>query len=369
MERADLRVDGEAIAYRLFDVGYEIDLERAARLLGGAERGRSRPGRLEARALEIRQPPLSAELGERDLDFDGTVVRGRLAVHLFDFGVCSLRLMVRAPEDASWSDFTAFGAAFDRSGTLARLFESELDALLARVRDAIQRPQVAPVVEDYIVFRLFGVRVGGRDVPAAEALSDEHLRVLLLGERRALAPAAQRDLLGNRFSYYADDLAVLTWDNALIAESRIEDTDVEYVLEFANAQLLELRVYDAQLDAELPGLYDRIAAARRRRLVTTRRFRLLLGEMQSRVADVTEIVERADNAFKVTDDVYLARIYERALELFRVRNWRSGVDRKLGIFRETYAMLNDETQATRNELLEVAIVVLIVFEIVLSFTR
>lgn len=368
MDSAALTVDGEAIAYRLYDVGYEIDLERAARLLGAAERGRTRPGRLEGRAFEIRQPPLSAELGERELSVAGKPTRGRLAVHLFGFGVCSLRFAVPAPAGVAWADFTAFGAALD-AAELARLFAAELDILLARVRDAIERPALAPVVEDYIVFRLFRVQERGRDVAAADALSDEHLRVLLLGERRALAPSAQRELLGSRFSYYADDLTVLTWDNALISEARKEDSDIEYVLEFANAQLLELRVYDAQLDAELPALYDRIAAARRRPLVTTRRFQPLLALMQSRVADVTEIVERADNAFKVTDDVYLARIYERALELFRVRSWRSGVDRKLGIFRETYAMLNDETQATRNELLEIAIVLLIVFEIVLSFAR
>jgi len=365
----DLTVNGSAIAYRLFDVGYEIDLDRAARLLGAAERGRSRPGRLEGRAFEIRQPPLSAELGEREVDIAGVATRGRLAVHLFGFGVCSLRFTVPAPPDTSWQAFTAFGTAFDAAASLPAMFDRELQALLARVREAIQRPAVAPVVEEYVVFRLTRVTAAGTDVAAADALSDEHLRVLLLGERRALAGPAQRELLGNRFSYYADDLAVLTWDNALIAEARAEDADVEYVLEFANAQLLELRVYDAQLDAELPALYDRIAAARRRRLVTTRRFSPLLGDMQTRVADVTEIVERADNAFKVTDDVYLARIYERALEIFRVRSWRSGVDRKLAIFRETYAMLNDETQATRNELLEIAIVLLIVFEIVLSFAR
>ena len=44
----------------------------------------------------------------------------------------------------------------------------------------------------------------------------------------------------------------------------------------ANAQLLELRVYDALLDAELPALYDRIQAARARWNVFFTRFRPLL---------------------------------------------------------------------------------------------
>jgi len=50
------------------------------------------------------------------------------------------------------------------------------------------------------------------------------------------------ELLPHRFSYYTDDLTILTWDNALVVEPSPGDTDVQYILEFANAQLLELRV-------------------------------------------------------------------------------------------------------------------------------
>jgi len=91
--------------------------------------------------------------------------------------------------------------------------------------------------------------------------------------------------------------------------------------------------------------------------------------MQTLVADTTEVVERAENSLKVTDDVYLARIYSAALELFRGRTWRTGIDRKLTIIRETYGMLNAEAQALRSETLELAIIVLIVVEIVLSLLR
>jgi hypothetical protein len=145
---------------------------------------------------------------------------------------------------------------------------------------------------------------------------------------------------------------------------------VEYILEFANALLLELRYYDALLDAELPKLYARIERARRRRpRIFTAGYTRLLASMQTLIAEITELVERAENALKVTDDVYLARIYTAALELYRARTWRAGIDRKLTIIRETYAMLNGEAQARTSELLELTIVLLIVFEIVLSFVR
>ncbi|HEX6051252.1 MAG TPA: hypothetical protein VFZ21_18355, partial [Gemmatimonadaceae bacterium] len=204
----DLRVSGVATAYRLFDVGYEIDLERVGALLGADTRGRSVPARAEGRAFEIRQPPLSATLGERELRVDGHVYRAAFRAHFFDFGVCSLRFVVAAPSPCRWSEFITFGTALDASAGLAALFQGELEALLARVRPAIGRPRVAPVVEDYLVFRLYSVERGGAPVPASDALTDDHLVPLLLGEQRTLAANARRELLGNRFSYYADDLAV-----------------------------------------------------------------------------------------------------------------------------------------------------------------
>jgi len=87
------------------------------------------------------------------------------------------------------------------------------------------------------------------------------------------------------------------------------------------------------------------------------------------MADTVEVVERVDNSLKVTDDVYLARIYAAALEIFRGRAWRASIDRKMALLRETYEMLNDEAQAARAEALEVIIVVLIVVEIVLGLLR
>ena len=191
-------------------------------------------------------------------------------------------------------------------------------------------------------------------------MGDEDLVPLLLNERRPLSETARRELLPHWFSYYTDDLTILTWDNALVVEPSRGDTDVQYILEFANAQLLELRVYDGLLDAELPAMYDRVAFARPRRLaLMQRRFAGLLADLQALVADSTELVERVDSALKVTDDVYLARIYTAALDIFRGREWRAGIDRKRAIIRETYAMLNAESQAARAEALEVLIVALI----------
>jgi hypothetical protein len=225
-------------------------------------------------------------------------------------------------------------------------------------------------VEDYTICRLTRLCDGaGASVPPS-ALDDRALVELLLGEPRVLTEDARRNLLSRRFSYTEQDLTVLSWDAALVVEPAAGDQDVEFLLEFANAQLLELRVYDAYLDAELPQMYDRASLARRGPgALLVRRFENVLAGLHTLVADTTEVVERVENGLKVTNDVYLARIYQAALALFREDAWRLGLARKLQIFRDTYAMLNDEAQTARGNVLEVIIILLIVTEVILGLVR
>jgi len=308
-------------------------------------------------------------LGSAPVLIEGVVRTVSISARVFDFGVCALRATFATPSGLTWDVFAALGAAADTSAELSSLLESELSRLLELLGPAIERPGLSPVTEAYVVFRVDRLAHDDGSDASPRELTDEHLVSLLLNERATLSVEARRELLPHRFSYYTNELTVLTWDNALVVEPRPNDHDVEYILEFANAQLLELRFYDAMLDRELPLMYDRAAAARKVRNIPTRRFSPLLGALQAQLADVTETVERVDNALKVTDDVHLARIYGASLRLFREDAWRRGIDRKLGIMRETYAMLNDESQAARAEILEMAIVLLSVFEIVWGFVK
>jgi hypothetical protein len=362
-------VEGEVIVHRLDDVGYEIDLDRTFALLSGSAPDRPRPVRGEAQAIQIPNPPVTVVLGSEPVVVAGRSCAAEFSARIFDFGVVSLRARVGAPAGLAWADFAAFGAAIAGAGEWRELFARTRERLLQRIAPAILRPGEAPVSEDYVVFRVNRLTDETGRPLSTDALRDEDVARLLLGEVRPLTLATRRELLSQRFSYFEDDLAVLTWNAALVIEPVPADTDVQYVLEFANAQLLELRWYDARLDLEVPKVYDRIEEARHGFHVLGRRYSRLLSEIQTRVADTTELVERTENSLKVTDDVFLARIYASALEIFRGRAWRAGIDGKLAILRDAYGMLNAESQARRAEILEVIIVVLIVLEIVLALWR
>ena len=361
-----LLVSGEIILYRLFDVGYEIHLDNAFdRLLSSAPE-RPKPIRGEASAIQITNLPVTVHLGTECLPIDTRTEDADISARLFDFGVISLRAKLPLPAKTNWDAFCAFGSAVG-VGHSADLFDACLDRLLGRIGPAIERPGRSPVTEEYTVFRVHRLEDASGELVPVSSLTDEEIARLLLSESRPLSAGARSELLSPRFSYYEDDMTVLTWGSALVVESVVEDMDVQYVLEFANAQLLELRFYDAMLDQELPRTYDEIAAARKRFHLLGRRFSRLLGVVQTRVADATEAVERVDNSLKVTDDVFLARIYAAALDIFRGPTWRRGIDRKVAIIRDAYAMLNAESQARRTEVLELTIIVLILVEIILAF--
>jgi hypothetical protein len=364
-----LRARCEITLYRLYDVGYEIDLAQAEDLLAANDPERLRPLRAGAQAIQIPNPPLAVRLGSETVQCAGGRHDVEFSARLFDFGVVSLRARLTSGEVRDWTRLAAWGAQVMGDPEWAACFSGWRHRLVAQAGPAVRKAGTSDVVEDYTVFRIHDLQdPGGNPVPI-DALGDEAAAALLFGEQRSLSATARRDSLSPRFSYYEDDLAVLAWNAALIVEPVLEDVDVEYVLEFANAQLLELRYYDSVLDQEIPRIYDEIAAARQAFRFMGRRYSRLLAALQTRVADATELVERVENALKVTEDVHLARIYTAALEIFRGRIWRTGIDRKVAIVREAYSMLNGESLARRAEILELTIIVLIAVELILALVR
>ena len=370
--RASLMVcSGHIVVLRLFDVAYEIDIGRAEACWAARTQGSSSRGRLVAvppKAISFGVPPLLVDIGSEPVAAGGAPYVGGASARLYDFGIAAVAL--RFPvSNLSWVEF--WRLVNDLDAAIGPSVETPLwNTLLVRLRDligdAFVRPSAQPLQEDYLIAT---VEAFDQPLTADGILERVDLVPLLSGRDRPLSEGARRDLLRHRFSYYPDDLAVVTWDRAFLYEPQCE-TDVADVLQIANAQLLELRAYDDMLDSELPRMRELVEAARgRTRIYAARRYARLARRLQGVVAEVTELTERVDNALQVTEDVYLARVYAAAMDLFRVPAVTAAVNRKLAIIRETYTTLHSEAAGERTELLEIAILVLIATEIVLSFLR
>jgi hypothetical protein len=360
----DLRLEaGSITVLRFYDVAYAIDLARVERLAAAPARIRFQPA--SAKSLSFAVPPVEFSLGQASLSCDSEPRVCDAVARIYDFGVVALHLRLTVTNE-SWAGFSGLTQRVAEAGDGAAgvaLWGELLSKVRGVIEPALDRAGNSELQEEYLIATAYDLspRLSG-----PEFRERVDLIPLLTGETRRLAPAARAELLAHTLSYYENDLVVLAWDRAFVLDPD-RSSDVADVIEVANAQLLELRYYDAVLDAELPRMFNRVGQSHKRlRGIGRGRYARLARELHELVADVTEITERVDNALKVTDDVYLARVYAAALDLFRTKNWGDAVDRKLRIMRETYTMLYEEASTARAELLEIIIILLIAFEIVFA---
>ena len=351
-------LDGRLLAFVAFDVGFEIDLARATEILAAGRAPGLHPRRPAPASVRYPEPPVETTLDDHRLP-DGTVAS--VAARLFDFGVVSFCFTL--PPPATIADLAARGRFLVDQAGITEAAKRCLAQLGERVRAAVLRYGVHAIREEYFVFQ---VTPGTAGPDAADLVREEggHIAAALALEPAPLADDYVRDLLANRVSYSPRDAVLCDWNAAFIYDDRWDDTVA--VLEFLNIQLLELRFQDTRLDRAL----ERFTSVRQ----GSRGLGGFLNPYRQPVRELAELTiesaflsERVMNAMKLLGDDYLARVARRAGERLHLADWEASIRRKQEAVGTLYGTLNDRLVALRGEALELAIVLLIVFEIVLWF--
>ena len=83
--------------------------------------------------------------------------------------------------------------------------------------------------------------------------------------------------------------------------------------------------------------------------------------------DVNELTDRTENALKLVGDVYAARLLGLAAARLGLDAWKDAVQDKLKTLDDIYRFAVDQTSMDRGEILEAAIVFILVLELVLFF--
>ena len=353
------------LCYRLFEVGDEVDLARAEGLLAGGT-ARARPVRERSEALEIPNPPLAVTLGRRKVLAGGAEVEVDLEARVFDFGVVSLLATLPCRPSATLASLVDLADDLYDSPRLLELARREVDLLMERLAADVRRAHRWEGHEEYTV--LFVEEIGGPagSASATDILADSQALVrLLVGERSPLplAHGERADVLERSFSYQERDLAAIDWNSALVVEPS-GSRDIPHLLEFATAQLLEMRYYDMLLDREIVRIYGEISRGRPGFLSLFQgRYARLSREMTRLVVEMAEFNERVENALKIVGDFYLARVYMGAVRRFRIPVWQQALARKQALLAQAYALLKADLDTRRTLILESLVALLIVLEL------
>jgi len=349
---------GRLIGLFSFDVGAEIDLDRARTLLPAtaADRGSRRAA---PTYVGHTTPPLHAALGEHPVTLGAApvVVTARMVVH----EVGAITIMLTAPLACDVAALPGLTATLTGTGPLEDVARALLDEQRGRLAPAVSKPAATAVIEDYYVIQADRLEP---PIPVAELLQRARgpLAAALRCEPQPLSAAEVDDTLRPALSYYPDDLAIGDWNVTVLIDP--EPWDAINVLEYLNIQLLELRYFDALLDRQLADSYA-LAAARARPLpLWNAALQRTIDELATVRLEVVSMVERLHNAFKVGGDVYLAKLHTRTAERLGLRAWEESVQRKLDVLQLRYSLALERVRAARSELLEITIVVLVALELV-----
>jgi len=141
------------------------------------------------------------------------------------------------------------------------------------------------------------------------------------------------------------------------------------VFAVANLQLLMLRKYDKYLDMTLDRGYADFERLHKHLPLFFGRLREMVRELAEVRMDMAKVTDELENTAKFFGDWYVARVYMGLALRLHLGDYEKSVDGKLETLNDLYQSVLAETQTRQNLVLEWAIVLLIVFEVIMAFWR
>jgi hypothetical protein len=355
----------DIVFLRLYDVADEIRLDRlSSNLFSGRLPFRQGLVRVDNQSIDLVRPPAAVELGPQSWVVGGEHLDVSLSARFFDFGVISLGATATLG-NLDLEQFADRAIQMGMGPDLDRLFETELRTLMDSVSESlVDRRETSFFSEEYT---LYVVRRTAEPVTKSDLKDLPALIRLIFGEKKPLSRQQAHLALENAFSYTENDLIILNYNNAFIVEEG-DYADLRLLLEYANVQLLEARYYDDLLNRRLEKLFKDLGETRwgLTSVFSGKMSRIARTAMQL-ILETELMTDHLTSAVRVTEDVYYAQIYNRALQLFRTKAWLLRMDEKLRAMRETVELLNQEFTSRRAEILEWIIILLIAVEVVKIF--
>ena len=348
-----------------YDAGLSINLEEANRhITANKERGIIRHKARAPQYLEYRPAPLRVTEDAKPVHVGPYSTSSAVEVVLYDFGAISVSYKI--PFAGDLSELLVLSEALYENRELLADSRHRIEQLITVLLAALERPSLAMEVEDYLIFEVEQWDTSCGNTPWTN--QHDTIAKILRCERGPLSEQEVKDATSYCLSFAPDDVAIIDWNATLLFGRQMED--VRAVLEFANVELLEMRLLDRQLDDALDQAYTASSPILRTPWARLR----LPGSLEAdsrRIAqlqvDGSILLERVTNTLKLVGDQYLARIYRLVSQRFHLEEWDGSITRKLHSLDSIYGKLTDRASVRRMEILEWIIIVLIAVSIAVSF--
>jgi hypothetical protein len=358
---------GSIRMFFLYDVGEAFDLEKL-RALVDPRGGPTKPEfpRRTPEYVRFENPPIAEPSEPLELGDGQKVV---CSVKYYEYAI--VEVQVEVPFEGSWDALMAQASRWMDAPDIDSLGRRVVTRHLQRTSQAVIRPREEWLQENYLVVDLHQMKdESGEIVMADRILSSygEQIGQLLRGEQAPLAKATNDRLLQGSLSYYSTDLLVVGFNAALVYDRPEESASTIQILEYARMQLLEFRYYDNFMTRVLGDVYNNLD---RKKNVLLSRWALPreANRLNTIRLDVMDLTERVDNTIKFVSDSFYALAYRMAATRAGVPEYRALVEQKLSTARELYDFMMAQFNETRLFLLEAAITILCLLDVLLLLRK
>jgi len=350
---------GSVLVLIQFDVCEELRLDQLQQAVNA--RTQPQPSMKQSAPAYVRyhRPPVVGPLEPLVLE-SGESLRGE--VKYYDYGVASV--IYQLPFEGDWESLVRLASRWVWDIDFASRAEPVVRQKLEHVRSAMVKPYDRWLSEDYFIFHVREAE----GAPTAGQLTRDHgleIAQVVRGDKQPLSPAESAEVLNSQVSYYANDVSIIGWNAAFVYDTTTGAETSIQLLEYANSQLLEFRHYDELLTQELDSVYASLEKGTG--LLSRWRMARSATQLYTRLLEVMELTEHADNAIKFLSDMFAARLYRLAAAKIGVPDYKNLVTAKLRTADDLYRFMVDQFNQSRAFLLESAVVIILVIELIFLF--
>lgn len=239
-------------------------------------------------------------------------------------------------------------------------------AIFKKIKSQIKQPKFFHLRKSYVVIQVDPEQ----NIMNIKNLKEEYgsiIASILRFETETLSEYQKNEILDSAIGYYRGDLIIIDVEAAFIYDDEYDE--ILELFEFANMQQLELQYFDRLLDQQLNVVYEREI----RKLPLKSYLPFIgsgkgdpLGDLGKLRVDISVITERLENSIKLTGEAYYLEIFSLLVEKMDINNWKESLNKKLDIIRDIRTVYENKTDAIREDLLSVLVIVLIFIEIVVG---
>jgi hypothetical protein len=361
---------GEVVYIYAYDIAYDIKNEPVTHILGQPTRDYLvSPSKRIPKQMFFYRPRVAEFAGEKRTLSNGQTVEVRKSVKIFGVGAITVQVRVpfeveRLDELVDYHDLEfAEGALEEEAARFAESIVKDIEPYCVRPVPSLLG------AEAYTVFCLSGLPsvAEGQVGRAEDWLKANRRRVasLLMQEEddEVLSGQEVDESTGLYLSYYGDDLVVIDWDSAIVVGQQNALDDVLHIMELANVQLVELAAYDKVLDEALQRAYSDM---NRQPGNLTRKMLQNLRELR---IDLARLNDELSNITKFFGDWHLAKTHRNLADRFHLVDWQRIIVEKTRTLDGLYQILLQNRFNMWMFILEAAIVLLFVIDLIVLFVK